>query len=94
MTGMGSDCDQGHCLPFSASLGVCFNDNNSTQGESCAPRQTACNEDAVGCYDAGGGAECLRLCRQDQGDFDCFGLNQPSTCTSFDPQQTELGICF
>ncbi len=91
-SGMGTDCDQGHCLAFSEDLGVCFNDNNSREGETCAPAQSACNADAVGCYDAGDGQECLRICRLDAGDSDCFGANQ--SCTSFDPQQTELGICF
>lgn len=91
--GMGTDCDRGHCLAFSAAIGVCYNDNMSSEGENCGPPQSACGEDAVGCYDFGdgNGQECLRVCRLDEGNADCVIPNQ--ACTAFDPQQ-ELGICF
>lgn len=89
--GSNTDCDQGHCLAFSADLGVCFADNMSTEGQQCGPPQSACNEDAVGCYDLGAGQECAKICRLDEGDADCDGV--ADDCTSFDPQQTELGIC-
>lgn len=90
--GMGTDCDQGHCLPFSEGFGVCFPDNMSTEGENCGPQFTACNADAVGCYDAGGSQQCLRLCRLSQGNDDCADPNQG--CNQIDMNQTEIGVCF
>ncbi len=89
--GMQTDCQLGHCLPFSADFGVCFQDNMGSEGDTCSQPQTACNEDAVGCYPtAQGQTECQRLCRLDEDDDDCQGND---SCTQFDPQQQELGVC-
>lgn len=91
LNGNQTDCDQGHCLPFSAGFGVCFQDNMFDEGENCNPPQSACGDDAVGCYpNFSGQTECQRLCRLDEGDVDCRGNDD---CTQFDMQQEELGVC-
>ena len=88
--GGATDCDQGHCLAYAASIGVCTFDNGFFEGEQCGPPSSTCNEDAVGCFDLGDGNECVRLCRLEDGDDDCL----TGSCTQFDMQQTEVGVCF
>lgn len=92
-SGMGTDCEAGHCLPFSDDFGICADDNMSSDGESCTPQFTACGEDAVACYPSGGvgSNECSRLCRLAEGDLDC--PDPASNCIQYDPQQDELGVC-
>jgi hypothetical protein len=87
----GTDCDTGHCLPFSPEIGVCVRDNLRSEGEICQAIGTTCNQDAVGCFPSfAGNARCQRLCRLDAGATDCT----PGTfCQQFDPEQTEIGVC-
>lgn len=85
-----TDCGQGHCMPFTADIGICVNDNQSQEGERCQPQATTCGEDAVGCYPSGGGNRCQKVCRLELGSIDCDpGLQ----CFQFSANQPELGVC-
>jgi hypothetical protein len=86
-----TDCSAGNfCLPLSLDIGICFQDNGATDGQSCVAEGTTCGDDAVGCYPAGfGGNRCQRLCRLAEGNADCPRGN----CRQFSMDQTELGSC-
>ncbi len=87
----GTDCFEGHCLPFSSALGICFRDNQSSvEGEQCQPQYTMCNDDALVCYPSGQfGGECYRTCRPSEGDVDCGPMG---FCESQDPEN-DIGLC-
>lgn len=86
----GTDCDEGHCIPFAEDFGVCRRDNMRTEGQPCAAEGTACNADAVGCFPSFQGRRCQRLCRLGQGNNDCTA---GTFCNQFAPDQTEIGVC-
>ncbi len=81
-----SDCSNGHCLPLSDKIGFCAEDNGSRQGDRCAPQNTTCGEDAVGCYQN----RCQRVCR-----LNLMGVNDCAPdefCEDFGGQN-DLGVC-
>jgi len=86
----GTDCSDGHCIPFTPDIGVCRRDNIRTEGEPCAALGTACNQDSVGCFQSLLGNRCQRLCRLNEGDSDCTA---GTFCNQFSPEQNELGVC-
>jgi hypothetical protein len=92
--GPGTDCDDGHCMPLTDSLGMCRPDaGNRTEGDQCRQQQfyRTCNEDAVLCAPSGGqSAQCSRLCRLQEGDSDCNGQQR---CFQYDQDRDDLGIC-
>ncbi|MBA2662107.1 MAG: hypothetical protein H0U74_07400 [Bradymonadaceae bacterium] len=89
--GGNTDCSKGHCLAFSPTLGICVEDNDFKEGETCQPLFTTCSEDALACYPSPGiGTRCSRVCRLSQGSADCTDGRR---CLQYDPEQVELGVC-
>jgi hypothetical protein len=72
----GTDCDSGHCFPFSPTLGVCQEDATVNNDGTCTQPQNAfrpCEEDATICVNTGGfgGSRCFDMCRVELGNADC-----------------------
>jgi hypothetical protein len=72
--GSSTDCDSGHCFPFSATFGFCQEDATIEADGTCSPTNQflACGEDATLC--AGGqfgGGRCFDMCRTELGNQDC-----------------------
>ena len=87
-----SDCDAGRfCLPLSPEIGVCRRDSGASEGQACMAVNSACKEDAVGCFpNRLGATTCQRLCRTSLGNTDC---SSPMTrCQRFGGQG-DVGVC-
>ena len=86
-----TDCNAGHCIPFSDSFGTCTQDNMFQEGEDCRPVNTTCGEDAVGCFPTQQNDRvCQRLCRLDRGNQDC---NAGDTCFRIGQDDQNIGVC-
>lgn len=90
-----TDCDSGHCFPFSPEIGTCRPDaGNRTEGDQCRQRQIlrSCNQDSVSCFPSGGfqGPKCTRFCRLDEGNADC---NNGQTCYQYEQRRDDIGVC-
>lgn len=89
-----TDCDDGHCFPFSPDIGFCQEDTDDPDADSCDQSEQfqTCGEDARLCVPLGqfGGARCLDMCRTDLGDADCAGGESCRESQQFDG----VGFCF
>ncbi|MGM0557002.1 MAG: MopE-related protein [Myxococcota bacterium] len=73
--GSNTDCDSGHCFPFSSTFGFCQEDATVEEDGSCTPSDAffTCEQDATVCAGGGqfGGGRCFDMCRTDLGNQDC-----------------------